>query len=85
MEGAGEDDGAPEGRGTGVRFSTARVGSGALDCVKTIEPTIRLGSFCCWICAGASNSKPKSRLSPGTNGRTGRIKPVNSIGVTITL
>ena len=43
----GAGDGEPEGCGVGGGgFSIARLGSGALDCVKTIDPTVRLGSDC---------------------------------------
>src|SRR5208282_1589209 len=76
---AGEAPG--EGEAPGDGDGAAGLGSGALDCVKTINVTVRSGVAFCWMSVGAVRRKPKLRVSPGTNGSTGRPKLVNSSGV----
>ena len=57
-------------------------GNGAFDWVKTTPLTSRSGVALFWMSGGAVSLKPKLRVSPGTNGSTGREKFTNSIGVT---
>src|SRR5258705_1580987 len=65
-------------------FTAVSFGNGALECVKTMALTVTYGAASCCTCTGAVRIKPNGRFSPATNGRTGRLKSVNSSGVVTT-
>src|SRR5208282_44544 len=81
--GADGAEAAAAGEAPGDGDGAAGLGSGALDCVNTIDVIVRSGvAFCC-TSVGAVRRKPKLRVSPGTKGSIGRKKLVNSSGVAI--